>query len=153
MFKLFAHRVGNANPPPGFTLLEVILALGILAAALAVIGEVTRLSHGNAERAAMEGDALLIAESVMSQLTAGLIDPTNITGMSWQEPQTTASPQPPTWQYSLSIEQTELEDLLAARVSVQQIVDADDKPISVQLVRWIVDPDAISASDSSGGIE
>ena len=131
----------------GFTLLEVILALGILAASIAVIGEVTRLAHRNAEHAAMEGDALLIAESIMNQLMAGLIEPVDLPATEWSD--SSVANAEPVWRYSMTIEPTDLQELLMAQVLVEQISSTDDKPISVSLVRWVVDPNLV---DSGGGL-
>ncbi|MEM6798170.1 MAG: prepilin-type N-terminal cleavage/methylation domain-containing protein [Planctomycetota bacterium] len=138
------------NKPPtnnAFTLLEVILALGILAAALAVVGEVTRLSYVNAENAAMEGEAYLIAESVMAQLVAGLLEPVDLPATDWADGQ-----QAPTWRYSMTVLPTEVEELLAVTVRVEQIVTTDQQPVTVQLVRWTLDPALIeeAASESEG---
>jgi len=130
-----------------FTLLEVILALGILAAAIAVVGEVTRLAHRNAERAAMEGDALLIAESVMNQLTAGLLEPVDVPPTEWIE--ASGANANPVWRYSLTVLPTELEELLQTQVLVEQISTTEAKGMSVSLIRWIADPNLTSAEGDS----
>ncbi len=132
--------------PHGFTLLEVILAIGILAAALAVVGEVTHLSFLNAEAAAMEGDALLIGESVMAQVVAGLIAPAELPATPWN-----SEPEEPTWQYSISVSPTEMEDLLVVTVQVEQIASEDGAAIAVELVNWIADPASLDSASSSGG--
>ena len=120
-----------------FTLLEVILALAILAVSLAIVGQVTRLGYRNAERAEMEGEALMIAESVMSQLVAGLTDPVEIATTPW-----VAGDEEPEWEYSLNIEPTDLPELLQANVRVEQVTELPN-PIVVQLSRWVVDPNSI----------
>lgn len=140
------NNVAARNQQPAFTLLEVILALGILAAALAVVGEVTRLSYINAERAAMEGDAALIAESVMSQLVAGLIEPVDLPATEWVEV-SAASQNEPIWTYSLTLLPTEIDGLLTATVEVRQITSSENDPIRVKLVRWVADPEQIGESE------
>ncbi len=54
-----------------FSLLEVVLALAILAGALAALGEVMRLGDENATAAAAEAQAEMLAESVMSEILVG----------------------------------------------------------------------------------
>ncbi len=60
-----------ACPLFGFSLLEVVLALAILAGALAALGEVMRLGDENASAAADETRAEMLAESVMSEILVG----------------------------------------------------------------------------------
>jgi prepilin-type N-terminal cleavage/methylation domain-containing protein len=56
-------------PRSGFTLLEVILALVILGASLAMLGEVLRLANRNAEESRLEARAQILAASIMDQGT------------------------------------------------------------------------------------
>ena len=55
----------------GFTLLEIILALAILAGSLAALGEVMRLADQNASMTRDESQAQILASSVMDELVAG----------------------------------------------------------------------------------
>ena len=55
----------------GFTLLEIVLALALLAGALAALGEVLSLARQNARSTQDETEASLRAESVMAELLAG----------------------------------------------------------------------------------
>lgn len=127
----------------GFTLLEVILAVGILAVALAVVGEVTRLSHRNAEHAALESDAVVVAESVVAQIVAGLVEPVDIPATAWM-----VGDETPSWRYSVTTEPSDLPELLQARVRVEEAFSRPD-PIAVELVRWVLDPSVIAASESA----
>ena len=59
----------------GFSLLEVILALGILVGAMAVLGELARHGLDSARIARDSAMAQLLCESKLSEITAGLIRP------------------------------------------------------------------------------
>ncbi|MEN1679210.1 MAG: prepilin-type N-terminal cleavage/methylation domain-containing protein [Planctomycetota bacterium] len=130
----FANRSRLASHN-AFTLLEVILALGVLATALAIVGEVTSLSYRNADRAAREGEAMLIAESVMAQLTAGVLPVAAVPPTEW-----TTGTAPASWRYEVLVEPSDLPELLTVRVRVEP-VDADENdPLGAELVRWMLDP-------------
>lgn len=118
-----------------FTLLEVILALGVLATALAIVGEVTSLSYRNADRAAREGEALLVAESVMAQLVAGVLPAAAAPPTEW-----TTGEAPAAWRYEVLVEPSDLPELLTIRVRVEPAADDENEPVGVELVRWILDP-------------
>lgn len=92
----------------------------------------------------MEGEALLIAESVIAQLVAGLIEPVEIAPTAW-----VVGNEPPEWRYALSVEPTGTAELLAARVTVEQITESS-KPITASLVRWVVDPASIESATEEG---
>ena len=71
-----AKRTGSVKcgAKPAFTLLEVILALVILGAAMAIFGEVMQLANQNAIDSQAETQAQLLASSVMDEILAGVID-------------------------------------------------------------------------------
>jgi type II secretion system protein I len=123
----------------GFTLLEVILALAILAASLAALGEVMRLADHNAALTRDETQAQIIASSIMDELVAGAraLTATNqaVFDAEWD----------PQWTYSIALEQTGFAELVAVRVSVQQQLDAPLQPARFELVRWMPNPDYVPA--------
>ena len=64
-------KPGRTTGQSGFTLLEIILALAILAGSLAALGEVMRLADQNASLTEDETQAQILAASVMDELVAG----------------------------------------------------------------------------------
>jgi type II secretion system protein I len=124
----------------GFTLLEIILSLAILAGALAALGEVMRLGDQNATMTEEETQAQIIGASVMDELVSGgrelaavdkaLFDPNS----------------DPPWLYSVAVEQTGYQELVAVRVRVEQQLDAQLQPAHFDLVRWLPNPDFTPAS-------
>jgi len=134
--------------PEGFTLLEIILSLAILAGSLAALGEVMRLADQNASSTRDETQAQILASSVMDELIAGVIPLAAVN----QSPAAVDS-EPP-WVYSVALEQTGYQELIGVRVLVEQQADARLQPARFELVRWLPNPDYVppsTASQSSTG--
>ena len=145
-----------APPDRGFTLLEIILALAILAGSLAALGEVMRLADRNAAAARDETQAQIIAASIMDELAAGARVLTAVTATPLEYETDTP------WLYSVAIEQTAYKEMIAVRVLVEQDADPRVQPARFQLMRWLPNPDFIpqntgaqsstgSSAGSSGG--
>lgn len=125
----------NSSPPPGkhraFTLLEVILALVILAAALATFGEIMQLANRNAVNARAETQAQILAESLMDELLAGVVDVTQVT----RQPLEVDSATP--WVYSVTIGTSDLVGVQPVEVLVEQDVEPQFNPVKFRLLRWL----------------
>ena len=118
----------------GYSLLEVVLALAILAGAFAALGEVMRLADRNAEQARDTTQAELLADSVMAELVAGARALGSVTA-----PFNLAT-EPP-WVYSIVVEPTEYVELVSVRVTVTQDTAPELEPARCDLVRWLPNPD------------
>jgi prepilin-type N-terminal cleavage/methylation domain-containing protein len=136
-----ARRLMNAR---GFTLLEVILALAILAGSLAALGSVARISFENAERAAIEAEAELVASTVFEQLESGQISLTAVEDAAWSD-----AASPFTWTYSVAIADTAFSELLNVSVRAQTLLPEETRPIGVNLSRWVINPDYLAAQAES----
>lgn len=114
-----------------FTLLEVILALVILGAALAIFGEVMHLANQSAADARAETQAQLIASSLMDEILAGSIDdsPANRQPLDVDDDVS--------WVYSVSIGTGTVEGVYPLIVEVEQDVEAKFNPVKYRLVRWM----------------
>ena len=119
----------------GFTLLEIILSLAILAGALAALGEVMRLADQNASMTGDETQAQILAASIMDELVAG----SRALSAVSQAPLDTTDEVP--WLYTVEIENTAYEQLVAVRVRVEQQLEARLQPAHYELVRWLPNPD------------
>jgi hypothetical protein len=136
-------------------LLEVILALAILAGALAALGEVMRLGDQTASMTEGETQAQILAASMVDELAAGARSLTAVN----QAPLDLNSDPP--WVYSISLENTGFQELIGVRVLVEQQLDARLQPARFELVRWMANPDYVppeteeqtdsAASSSSSG--
>jgi prepilin-type N-terminal cleavage/methylation domain-containing protein len=134
--------------PEGFTLLEIILSLAILAGSLAALGEVMRLADQNATSTRDESQAQILASSVMDELIAGVIP------LAAVNQQVSAVESDPPWVFSIALEQTGYAELIGVRVLVEQQADPRLQPARFELVRWLPNPDYVpptTASQSSTG--
>ena len=126
------HRFASRR---GLSLLEVILALAILGGALAVLGSIVRVGTRSARHARGRVSAGLHCKSIMAEITAGIIpvEPMQPGALSVPDPEYD-------WMYSIDVEPTEMEGMLAVRVDVIENKPLTASPISTFLVRWVLDP-------------
>lgn len=128
--------------PFGFSLLEIILSLAILAGALAALGEVMRQSDRNASLSSDETRAQIIASSIMDELIAGS-RPATAANRTVYDPE-----DDPPWLYSVAIENTSYAELVGVRVLVEQELEPQLRPAKYELVRWVMNPDFVAQSQS-----
>ncbi len=100
----------------GFSLLEVILALAILAGALAILSEVARNAMLYAGRSRDLAQAQLLCESKMAEILAGIEPAEPINGASLETGQV------PDWLYSIDVASLDVDGLIEVRVTVEQDV-------------------------------
>lgn len=121
----------------GLSLLEVILALALLGIASAIMAQAMQMATSNAIAAQRQAQAELAAESVMSQVVAGVIPMQPTT--TWTPVGVSASTS--SWSYMLQSVPCEVQNMVAIEVSVRDDSDADTtRPADLTVVRWIVDP-------------
>ncbi|MCA9267984.1 MAG: prepilin-type N-terminal cleavage/methylation domain-containing protein [Planctomycetales bacterium] len=124
----------------GLSLLEVILALAILAISMAAIGELIRMGTRAARQAEDLTRAQILCESKLSEIVAGVqtADPVSRLGF----------PAEPGWYYSVDLAPTDDQGVMALTVLVETNIDAP-RPTAFSLTRWIPDP-GIELADSQG---
>ena len=135
-----------------FTLLEVILALAILAGAVAVLGEIMAIAgrHGREAQAGVR--AQLLASSVMDEILSGLVELTTVSNQPLESTDTVP------WVYSVNVETTTITGLSAVEVIVEQDLEPQFSPVKFTLKRWYAVPSTTStptdattgAGDTSG---
>ena len=132
-----------------FTLLEIILALAILAGSLAALGEVMRAADRNAALTRDETQAQILASSIVDELASGARTLAAVSQHSFDVDQDQQ------WVYSIALEDTGYAELVGVRVIVEQRLEAQLQPARFELVRWLPNPDAMvqasSAADAAGG--
>jgi len=128
-----------ANLRRGLSLLEVILALAILAGAMAALGELVRMGTRSASAARDLTEAHLLCESLLAETTAGVVPPDPIDGQYFP-PEYDPEEK---WVYSVVSDLTGVEGLIAVRVTVSNSNLEVANPVSVSLVRWMADPNVL----------
>ena len=123
-----------------FTLLEVILALAILAGAIAVLGEISRLALQNATAARDLSRAQILAESKLAEIQSGMISAQAVEETAFDTSSDSADPADPGWLYSISTQSTDEDGLISVRVTVTRDEPASQHPVKYSLVRWMKDP-------------
>jgi general secretion pathway protein I len=117
-----------------FSLLEVILALAILAGSLAALGEVMRMAGQAARLTESETQAQILTASVMDELASGA---RQLSAVSQSMLDSTSSPP---WVYSVSLEDTGYQQMVAVRVTVAQQLESRLQPAHFELLRWMPNP-------------
>ncbi|MEX2169414.1 MAG: prepilin-type N-terminal cleavage/methylation domain-containing protein [Pirellulales bacterium] len=131
-----------------FTLLEVILAIAVLAIALASIGEVMRMAYQSADSAAAESEAQILAESILGELATGMRPAQAVQ----TAPLDLGDGRDDEWQYSILIEPTMRDEIVMARVVVESVRENTQKPPRVELAQWFLNPDMVpSGSNTNTG--
>jgi len=144
---MFSDRSNNSRST-AFTLLEVILALAILAGAMAVLGEVMRIASRRAAEAQAEAQAQLLASSIMDEMLSGLTELTHRTRQPLQSDSATP------WVCTITLSDTTLAGLMSVEVVVEQDVEKQFHPIKYRLFRWLStdrDTAAEGATPDDGG--
>ena len=120
----------------GISLLEVILAIGILGGSIAALSSVVLNGVAAATDAKNRLMAELLCEQQMAQLLVNNLMPTPVS----DQPLPSSDP---TMSYTLSVQSqpAPLNGLLFVQVSVTaQSADGFGDPLTVSLVRWMLDP-------------
>jgi general secretion pathway protein I len=116
-----------------FTLLEVILALAILAGSVAITGELLRggILDSQSTRDLTRGE--MVAESVMSQVVTGALAPSGVSDAAYEDDTR--------WLYTIAVESGQQQGLLVVSVTVRRDAEAGIKVTPFRIVRWMVDPE------------
>jgi prepilin-type N-terminal cleavage/methylation domain-containing protein len=115
-----------------FTLLEVILALSILAGSIAVLGELIRMGLQDADNARQLTHAEMLCESIIDQVDVGAIPATAVSNTQCDDDSR--------FLYSISVDPASQTGLLAVAVTVVRDLPQQQHPQKFTLKRWIVDP-------------
>lgn len=133
------------NHRAGLSLLEVILALSILAAASAYLAQIMHLAAENAIRADVQTEAEIVAENVMNQVVAGVLPTMSATWTAYSNPNPMGSMNMSTqmqWNYMINSFASEVPGMMCVRVSVQHLKPGTTTSDKTDFVinRWIIDP-------------
>jgi type II secretory pathway pseudopilin PulG len=144
------------NSRAGISLLEVVLALAILATSAALLAQITRQATNNALMAQRIASAQLICEGTMSEILVGAI-PMQTTGWTPVDGSFSRG----NWYYKLDTVNAERPNMIGLRLAITDIIDSPEGEKELfYVVRWVIDPslgldtpptpDASGSSGSSG---
>ena len=121
-----------ASKSAGFSLLEVLLALGIFVASAALLSRLVILGIENAEYADLQAKALQLAESRFAELEAGII---------YVEDAGADNPieEDPDWVWTLFAESTGAVGLYLVEIEVSNISEGPRGGYSLSLTRYYFD--------------
>ncbi len=144
----------------GLSLLEVVLALSILAVSAALLTQITKQATDNGLMAKRLSTAQMLCESKMSELLAGAIP---LTPAGWTP--ITDSGRTGNWHYQVQTESAARPNMIGVRLSVTDQPDSTtSNPELFFIVRWMIDPNmgldvlpdpttSTTGSGSSGGVQ
>ena len=119
-----------------FTLMEVIIALGVLGMSMAAIGTLVQIGGQNALQARLLTTAQFLAESKLSEVKAGILSPT-ATGPIPFPPTETMEP----FQYTIRSQAIDSQGmLLAVEILVEHITEAGSLSLQHSVTTWMIDP-------------
>ena len=145
-----AAATGNPHstiriPQSAFTLLEVILALAILAGAVAVLGEMMDLAGVSSSRASTETRAQLLAATALGELRSGARELTDVLDEPLDVEDSVR------WLLTVEVLPVDgtLEDLYTVKIKVAQDLEPQMKPTSYQLTALLHTSESESTDSSS----
>ena len=137
------QRAGTERCPQreGITLLEIVLALGLMAIAMTLLAQLVFIGNRAARDARDLSKAQLYCESVMSEVVVGIRTPDSVS----------LSPLDADldWLYSIDVGTTSSETLSAVRVTVQQNTESA-RPTTFTMTQWISSASATTTDDATG---
>ncbi|XZE44461.1 type IV pilus modification PilV family protein [Pirellulaceae bacterium SH467] len=120
----------------GLSLLEVVLALAILAVSAALLAQITRQATDNAMSAQKLAQAQMLCESKMAEVLVGAIP---MEPLDWTLNEDGSLPGQ--WYYRLESSTTERENMIGLRLAVTDNPNpVTGSPELFFIVRWVIDP-------------
>ncbi len=131
----------------GLTLLEVILALAIFVGSLAVISKLVELGVRASHYAQLETRAVMLAESKMGEIVAGIVPLDSASGDVFAED--------PAWQWQLAVSDGPVDGLKWVSISVAPAstgeLATNRERVEYTLSRWLLDPSYTAELDLAAG--
>lgn len=137
--------------PKGISLLEVVLALAILAMSGAILAQVASNATDNGLMAHRLATAQILAESKMAEVVTGAI---SIQGSSGWMPITDPVPNG-TWYYNIQTVNAVRPNMIGIRLAITDNDGQENNKELFYIVRWMIDPNLgldtpPSATNSTG---
>ena len=120
----------------GISLLEVVLALAILAMSTAILASISRTATDNGLLAHRLSTSQILAESKMAEVVTGAISLES--GGSWA-PINDLVPSG-TWYYQIQQERLTRKDMVGVRLAITDEIGLAENKELFFIVRWMIDP-------------
>ncbi len=128
-----------------FTLMEVIIALGVLGMSMAAIGTLVQIGGQNALQARLLTTAQFLAESKLSEVKAGILAPTATGPIPFPPTETMES-----FQFTIRSQSVDSQGmLLAVEILVEYLPEDGSLPLQHTLTTWMIDPAVELAPESN----
>ena len=125
--------------PTGFTLLEVLLALGIFVASAAILSRLVLLGLENAEFARWQAQAWTLAESHLAQLQSGILtleDAGTVVPEGFED-----------WQVTMTIDDAGVDYLKLVVIEVQNVSTGPAGGYAQRFFRFVFDEASVPAEE------
>lgn len=116
----------------GFSLLEVMLAAGLLLGCLVVLSELANIGRIHVASAEDEATAARLCQNQLNAILSGLAPVASVQ----QEPLADA----PGWWYAVEVEPSKQRGIAVLRITVGKEAESGGRPMEFSLVRWLRDP-------------
>ena len=136
-----ANRPGECRRK-AFTLLEVILALAVLAGGLAVLNEAVRISQQCGRVALDLTYAQMLCEKKMNEISSGVTPAEPVSDTPFGKPYDG-------WSYTVETGDLDVPGLTAVTVRVTQDLPPEREPVVYSLVRWLGETAMAAAADAA----
>lgn len=130
------HAGSAARRRKALSLLEVVLALAILAMSTAILAQISWTATDNGLLAHRLATAQILAESKMAEVVTGAISPLGSAG--WTE--ITDSVPSGTWFYQVEATSAARKDMVGIRLAITDAIGRDENVELFYVARWMIDP-------------
>jgi type II secretion system protein I len=127
----------------GITLYEVVIALVIFSGAIAAISEGISTGVRAALQSRIQSQAILLCESKMGEVMAGVVPRSSVAESAFTEPQLDG------WKWGLSVKPGPHTGLMLVEVEVNYRIAGDAVDASFSLERLVRDPSAFVTSETA----
>jgi type II secretion system protein I len=127
----------------GITLYEVVVALVIFAGSMAAISEAVSTGMRAAVQSRLQSQAILLCESKMGEVLAGVVPPQSLAESAFTEPQLEG------WKWGLSVKPGPHTGLLLVDVDVAYRLAGNSVDASFSLERLVRDQSAFATSTTA----
>ena len=137
------HIPNKGRSRRGFTILEIVLSIAILAFVFSAVGTILNTGSQAAVRSKLLTEATMRADATLAEIIAGVHQKESVSQMPFEDA-------PQTWFWSLDVTEGPHIDLLNLRITVSHKRPDDEIDVKFQLDRWVrVDEVFLEAETSS----